>query len=189
MSETENADFGGPTNLKAETPTVQTPEMVYSKDLKAQGSLEIRADNGSAGRLEIYFRHPVLADVVEKMGISNFGMDDFDPVYKPILLPHPDPKARAAKRCVTRTAIYNATKNFRSGTDFDFAQPPCGILICNPEALRQGFSLFIELKAPVPTDTQRKWGKQLVDGCNDIISSARPYTMAWVFKETTPTKL
>ena len=159
--------------------------LIVKKDEK--GRIEIRADNGSAGRLEIYIRHPVLADVVEKMGISNYPADQFDDIYKPVLLPHPNPGAKG--RVVTRSSIYQATKNIVGGTDFDFSLPPRGILISNPEALRKGFSLFVELKAPVPHDVLRKWGEMLKSGCSDIISASRPFTMQWVMTEKTPTKL
>lgn len=158
-------------------------------DGKNNGILEIRADNGSAGRLEVYFRHPVLAEVVDKMAIGNYPKDQFDKVYSPCLLDHPNPKAKEQGRVVSRPAIYTATKNLVAGSDFDFSQPPRGVLISNPEALRKGFSIFIELKTPVPHDTLRKWGKLLMDGCADIIAASRPFTMQWVMTEKTPTKL
>lgn len=163
------------------------PPLVTKNDHKNSGILEIRAENGSAGRLEVFFRHPVLAEVIDKMAIGNYPTDQFDKVYKPCLLDHPDPKAKG--RSVSRPAIYNATKNFVASADFDFTQPPRGVLIANPEALRNGFSLFIELKTPVPHDTLRKWGKMLMDGCADIISASRPFTMQWVMTENTPGKM
>ena len=163
----------------------QTP--MISKEDKNEGLLEIRADNGSAGRLEIYFRHPVLAEVVEKMGMGNYPGDQFDKVYEPCLLAFPDTKAKG--KVVSRPAIYTTTKNIVGGTDFDFTQPPRGVLIANPGALRAGFSLFIDLKAPIPPDTLRKWGKMLMDGCADIISASRPFTMQWVMTESVPHKL
>lgn len=164
-----------------------TETLISKGDIKNEGVLEIRAENGSAGRLEVYFRHPVLAEVVSKMGMGNYPTEQFDKVYGPCLMPHPDPKAKG--RSVSRPAIYNSTKNFVASADFDFSQPPRGVLIANPEALRTGFSLFIELKTPVPTDTLRKWGKQLMDGCADIIAASRPFTMQWVMTESVPGKL
>lgn len=170
--------------LTTENPT---PPLLTKSDQKNSGILEIRAENGSAGRLEVYFRHPVLAEVIEKMALGNYPTDQFDKIYKPVLMDHPDPKAKG--RSASRPAIYNATKNFVASADFDFTQPPRGILIANPKALRDGFSLFVELKTPVPHDTLRKWGKQLMDGCADIIAASRPFKMQWVMTESTPGKL
>jgi hypothetical protein len=157
------------------------------KDMKNSGILEIRGEQGSTGKLEIFFRHPVLADVVSKMAMGNYPMADFDKVYKPCLLEFPDPKAKG--RAVSRPAIYAATKNFEAAADFTFSAPPRGILIANPDALRNGFSLTIELQQPVPHDTLRKWGKQLMDGCSDIIAASRPFKMSWYMTESTPGKL
>lgn len=157
------------------------------KDHKNAGVLEIRGEQGSTGKLEIFFRHPVLADVIEKMAVGNYPIADFDKVYKPCLMDHPDPKAKG--RAATRPPIYAATKNFEAAADFNFTSPPRGILIANPEALRRGYSLVIELQTPVPHDTLRKWGKQLMDGCSDIISASRPFKMAWVMTESVPGKL
>lgn len=154
-----------------------------------QGILEIRGDQGSTGKLEIYFRHPVLADIVEKMSVGNYPKDDFDKVYRPILMDHPDPKAKAAGRVATRPAVYAATKNFEGAADFAFTNIPRGVLISNPEALRRGYSLMIELKAPVPYDTLRRWGKQLMDGCSDIITASRPFRITWSMTESTPGQL
>lgn len=154
-----------------------------------QGILEIRGDQGSTGKLEVYFRHPVLADIVEKMALSNYPRENFDKTYWDILMNHPDPKAKAAGRVVTRAAIYTSTKNFEAADDFSFSSPPRGILIANPDALRRGYSLMVELKAPVPYDTLRKWGKQLMEGCSDIITASRPFRIEWTMKESTPSKL
>lgn len=158
--------------------------LVSKADLKNEGILEIRAEQGSTGKLEIYFRHPVLANVIEKMGMGNYDRNEFAPVYKEILMDHPDPKAKAQGRVVSRPAIYSATKNFEGAVDFDFARPPRGVLISNPEAIRKGFSLVIELKAPVPQDTLRKWGKMFMDGCADIISASKPFRIQWVMTES-----
>lgn len=160
---------------------------VSKKDIKNQGILEIRGEQGSTGKLVVFFRHPVLADVVSKMAVGNYPMADFDKVYKPVLMPHPNPEAKG--RAATRPAIYQASKNFEAATDFSFSSPPRGVLISNPEALRAGFELIIDLTAPVPTDTLRKWGKQLMDGCADIIAASRPFKMQWVMTESTIGKL
>lgn len=157
------------------------------KDIKNNGVLEIRGEQGSTGKLEIYFRHPVLADIIEKMAIGNYPTANFAAVYKPILMDHPNPQAKG--RSVSRPAIYAATKNFEAAEDFSFSSAPRGVLISNPTALREGFSLVIELKAPVPHDTLRKWGKQLMDGCADIIAASRPFKMAWTMQESVPGKL
>lgn len=161
---------------KTETP----PESVSlsKKDDKNSGILEIRGEQGSTGKLVIFFRHPVLAEVISKMAMGNYPGADFDKIYKPALMPFPNPEAKG--RVVSRPAIYAATKNLEAGTDFSFSSPPRGVLVANPEALRNGFELTIELTTPVPYDTLRKWGKQLMDGCSDIIHASRPFKMAWV---------
>lgn len=160
---------------------------ITKRDLKNGGVLEIRGEQGSVGKLELYIRQPALADVIEKMAIGNYPAADFATVYKPCLMDHPNPAAKG--RCVSRPAIYAATKNFEAATDFDFNRPPRGVLVANPRALRDGFSLFIEIKQPVPSDTLRKWGKQFNDGCADIIAASKPFRMSWVMMESTPGKL
>jgi len=172
-------------DVKLDAPVSET--LVVKKD--NDGRIEIRAEAGSAGRLEIYMRHPVLAEVIEKMAMGNFPKDQFDEVYAPCLLEFPDPKAKEQKKVVSRPAIYTTTKHFVGGTDFDFSAPPRGVLIANPEALRKGFSLFINLKAPVPTDVLRRWGNQWRDGCSDIITASRPFVMQWVMTEKPLSKL
>lgn len=162
---------------------------VSKKDLKNQGVLEIRGEQGSTGKLEIYFRHPVLAEIIEKMSVGNYPRESFSSVYKPILMDHPDKKAAGQGKAATRPAVYTASKNFEAADDFSFSSPPRGVLVSNPQALRDGFSLLVELKAPVPHDTLRKWGKQLMEGCNDIIAASRPFRMSWTMTESTPGKL
>lgn len=169
--------------------TVTEGELLSKKDMKNQGVLEIRGEQGSTGKLVIFFRHPVLADVVAKMACANYPKADFDKIYKPILMDHPNPEAAKQGRAATRPAIYTATKNFEAAADFSFTAPPRGILIANPEALRSGYELTIELSQPIPHDTLRKWGKQLMDGCADIIAASRPFKMSWVMTETPLGKL
>lgn len=160
----------------------ETEVSISKADMKNQGVLEIRGEQGSTGKLEIYFRHPVLAEVVAKMAIGNYPTSEFAPIYKPILLAHPD--SRAKDRSVSRPAIYAASKNFEAAADFDFAKPPRGVLVANPDRLRDGFSLVVELKTPIAPDTLRKWGKQLMDGAADIIAASRPFKMSWVMSES-----
>lgn len=166
---------------------ISSTEVVLSKrDMKNSGVLDITGENGSTGKLVVFFRHPVLADIIEKMAMGNYPTADFAPAYLPCLMAHPDPKAK--DRSVSRPAIYLATKNFEAAADFSFSSAPRGVLVANPEKLRQGYSLVVELKTPVPHDTLRKWGKQLMDGCADIIAASRPFKMSWVMTETTPGK-
>jgi hypothetical protein len=172
-------------NMSEEVKSIEFPAVDIEKG-KGSGTLEIRGEQGSTGKLEIYFRHPVLADIVEKMSLGNFQGDQFAKEYKPCLMPHPDPKAAKIGLVATRPAVYVASKNFESGVDLDFAKPPRGILICNPTALRAGFSLVVELKTPVPVDTLRKWGQQLIRGCDDILAASRPFKIAWNMTESVP---
>lgn len=161
-----------------------TDVALSKKDMKNSSVLEIRGEQGSTGKLVIFFRNPVLADVVEKMSMGNYLAADFDKIYKPCLMAHPNPEAKG--RVATRPAIYQATKNFEAAADFSFSSPPRGILIANPKALRDGYELVIELQQPVPYDTLRKWGKQLMDGCADIIAASRPFKMSWVMTADGP---
>lgn len=163
-------------------------ETITKRDLKNQGVVEIRGEQGSTGKLEIFIRQPLLADVIDKISMGNYPAGDFDKVYKPCLMEHPDPKAKG--RAVSRPAIYAATKNFEAAADWSW-ETPRGVLVANPEALRNGFSLIIELTTPVPHDTLRKWGKKFDDGCKDIVAASRPFKMAWVTSasESTPGKL
>jgi hypothetical protein len=156
---------------------------VSKKDMKNQGVFEVRAEQGATGKLILFFRHPVLADVIDKMAVANYPKADFDKIYRPILMDHPNPEAAKQGRVATRPAIYSATKNFEAAADFSFTAPPRGILIANPAALRTGFELTVELTQPVPPDTLRKWGKQFMDGCADIIAASRPFKMSWVMTE------
>lgn len=165
-----------------------TPAIVTKRDEKNKGIVEIRGEQGSTGKLEIYIRQPLLADVIEKISMGNYPAADFDKVYKPCLMEHPDPKAKG--RAVSRPAIYAATKNFEAAADWSW-ETPRGVLVANPDALRAGFSLIIELTTPVPHDTLRKWGKRFDDGCKDIIAASRPFKMSWITaaNESTPGQL
>lgn len=164
--------------LKTATAQPTNAERLEILKSKNSGVLDIRGEQGSTGKLEVYFRHPILADIVEKMAMGNYPASEFDKVYAPVLLPYPDPKAK--DRVVSRPAIYAATKNIEGATDFDFTKPPRGVLVSNPETLRNGFSLIITLKQPIPNDTLRKWGKMLMDGCADIIAASKAFRMSWV---------
>ncbi len=155
-----------------------TPELLKKGN---GGVFEVRAPQGQGGgSLEIYIRHPVLAEIIKNMTPGNYKKDGYDKVYAPCFLTLP----AATDRCITRPAIYGSTKNFVKGTDWSW-DAPRAILISNPEKLIQGFSLTIELKAPVPQDQLRRFGKMFMDGCSDIISAARPFKMTWNMVETT----
>src|SRR5262245_30922257 len=89
----------------SEVSSVEFPAVDIEKG-KGAGTLEIRGEQGSTGKLEIYFRHPVLADIVEKMSLGNYPGEQFAKEYKPCLYPHPDPKAAKQGLVATRPAIY-----------------------------------------------------------------------------------
>lgn len=143
------------------------------------GVVEIRSADDNVGKLEVYIRHPMLAEVIRKMTPGNYVRTEYDKVYQSILLAHPESKTHV----VTRPAIYVATKNFGKGVDFSWDQPPRGILLCNPDKLAEGYCLAVDIKTPVPPETLRRWGKQFVEGCNDIIAASRPFKMTWVMTE------
>lgn len=161
---------------------IKASEVDISKESN-EGLLEIRAEKGNTGRLEVYIRHPILADVVANMALGNYPKTEFAKEYAPVLMDFPDPKAKSLGFVATRPAITQATKNLEAAADFDFSKLPRTILFSNPDALRAGFSLFIDLKAPVAPDALRKWGKHVMDGASDIIVASRPYKMRWVASE------
>jgi hypothetical protein len=133
--------------------------------------------------LQMTIKSEVLADIVEKMTIGNAPKEHYDKIYASIFMTHPDPEAVKNGRIATRPAIVKITKNFIGDPGFAW-DTPRSILIANPVKLREGFTLNFKVEQPVPPDTIRKWGKQFMDGCNDIISNARAFTMNWVMSET-----
>lgn len=135
--------------------------------------------------LSVFIKSPELANIVEKMVIGHAPKDDFDRIYKHILMEHPNPEARNAGRVVTRPAISRITKNFIGDPGFAWDHPRA-ILISNPEVLRSGFVLDFKVDQPVAPDSIRKWGKMFMDGCSDILANARPFVMNWVMEETEP---
>ena len=161
--------------------TVQEAKEAVKVDYRNQ--IELRVTRPADGQtLHIFIRSPELADIVEKMTIGNAPKADFDKIYHPILLEHPNPEAKSKGRVVTRPAIARITKNFIGDPAFSWDHPRA-ILISNPEKLREGFTLEFKVDQPIPPETIRKWGKMLHDGCGDILSNARPFEMEWVTGE------
>ena len=152
------------------------PEVVKARvDVPNSVTLSItRPADGQS--LEIYIKAPVLAEIIAKMDTGNYPFDSFSEIYHTVLVKHPQAKGRI----LSRPAISRITKNFAGGTDFSFAEPPRACLLHNPELLRAGYKLVYKVDQPVPPDQLRKWGKQFMEGCNDIISNARPFKMSWV---------
>lgn len=169
----------------SETPAPAGPEVVKEKvDLKNDLRLEImRAEDGNT--LSIYIRAPVLADIIRKMAPGNYRTDEYAAIYKPVLATLVDPATgkEVSGRCITRPAITKATKLFVSGTDFLWEEPPRAILVANPDKLAEGFTLTYKMEKPVSPDVMRRWGKNFIDGCADIISNSRPFKMSWVAEE------
>lgn len=133
--------------------------------------------------LQLFIKSPVLADVVEKMTPGNAPRGDYDPIYKALLLDHPDPGAREKGRVLTRPAIARITKNFIGDPSWGWDHPR-SVLISNPDKLREGFTLEFKVDQPIPQDQLRRWGKMFMDGCFDIISNAKPFQMHWLMDET-----
>lgn len=128
--------------------------------------------------LSLSVRAPILAEIVRKMAPGNYRKEEYAKLYEPLFVP----LAQDATRVVTRPAICKATKNFAPATDFDWEQPPRPILISNPDKLAEGYTISIKLEKPVPPEVLRRWGKQFMDGCSDIIQNARPFKMSWVME-------
>ena len=166
------------TQVSAQDPL--SPEVVKAKeDNLHQVKLEIsRPPEGSV--LHIYIKAPLVAAVIRGMATGNYAKGEYADIYKPVLKEIPDKKDRV----FTRPAITRATNKIVGGTDFSFAEPPRGILLANPDALEEGFTLVYKVDAPVPYDQLKKWGKQLMDGCQEIITNAKPFRMSWVMNKT-----
>jgi hypothetical protein len=161
-------------------PAPITPEVIKEKvDLKNDVRLEISGP-GDGQTLHLFIKAPILAEVIRKMATGNYPLQHYADVYKPILLLREDAKDRV----VTRPAIARATKNFVGGTDFDWNEAPRTPLLANPDMLAEGFTLIVKQDKPVPPDILRRWGKQFMDGCADIIQNARAFKMSWVMQET-----
>lgn len=160
----------------------QLPEVVKAReDVKNRVQLEITRP-GDGQTLSIFIKAPVLAEIIRKMDPGNYVLAQFAEIYHPILVKHPEAKGRI----VSRPAITRISKNFAAATDFSFAEPPRACLLHNPDLLATGYTLTYKVDAPVPPDTLRRWGKQFMEGCNDIISNARPFKMSWVMNQVTP---
>jgi hypothetical protein len=158
-------------------------EAVLGETVKAvedkPNQVTLRISRGKSGQsLDIFIKAPVLAEVVRAMASGNYGKADYAEIYKSILVDLPENKARV----ITKPGIAKITKNFISGADFAW-DAPRAILIANPEKLAEGFTLTYKMDQPVAPDQLRKWGKMFNDGCKDIISNARPFTMSWVLDE------
>lgn len=164
--------------------TLPPPAPVVDKvDIKNDLQLEIEGA-GDGLSLKIYVRAPQLAEVVRKMAPSNWERSAFAPVFKPILLELPQNK----ERVITRGAISKATKNFVGAATLDFNEPPPAILLANPDALAEGYTLIHKLEKPCPPDVIKKWGKQFMEGCGDIMTAARPFKFAWAMQQVSTFK-
>lgn len=155
------------------------PEVVKARDDRENQVTMHITRPGDGQTLQIYIRAPVLAEIISKMTPGNYDREAYSKIYEPILLAHPEAK----NRVITRGGIARATKNFAAGTDFTWTDPPRPILLCNPQALRDGYTLTYKVDSPIPPDQIRKWGKMFMDGCQDIISNARAFRMSWVMSK------
>jgi hypothetical protein len=174
-------------NMSEEVPTLEPIPAVLTKEKDKTNQVTLSIIRPAQGQvLEVHVRAPVVARIVRSMAMSNYPVDKFEPIYKDILAIHPMDKT--GKTAITRAAISRATKNFEGGTDFGFDRAPRAILLANPDKLEEGYILTYKVETPVPPDQLRKWGKQFIDGCEDIVSSARPFRMQWVMDETGPEK-
>lgn len=163
--------------------TENPPEVVKEKvDLPNDVQMTITRPPG-ANVLNIYIRAPMVAKIVRQMANSNYEKAKYSPIYKGILQDYPEEAAVAKGRVVTKKAITQATKNFVGGTDFSFAEAPRAILLANADILEQGYTLEYAVETPVPMDVIKKWGKQFMDGCKEIIAAAKPYKMSWVMNK------
>lgn len=149
-------------------------------DVKNDIQMQIaRTEDGQS--LSVFIRAPVLADVIRKMTTGNYRKDAYATVYTPILQ---DIVESEGKNVITRPAITKITRLFVSGTDFLWEEAPRAILLANPDKLAEGYTITYKVDKPVPPDVVKKWGKQFMDGCHEILANARPFKMNWVMSET-----
>lgn len=168
------------TNVPVPTPNGDAPPLPIIEKTDIKNDLQFEVESaGDGSSLTISVKAPLLADVIQKMAPSNYDKAAYAEVFKPILKELP----QNAARVMTRAAICKATKNFRAGTDFDWEQAPPAIMLANPDALRDGYKLTVKIDKPVPPETIKKFGKQFMEGCGDILTNARPFKMQWVMRE------
>lgn len=160
-------------------PPALDPTVVKAReDIENQVTLEIaRPPDGQS--LSIFIKAPLVAEVIKSMTPSNYELAKYQPIYRPIL----KEVEGNPKLAITRAAIARATRNFVGGVDFSFSEPPRSILLANPEALIAGFTLVYKVESPVPYDLLKKWGKQFMLGCDEIITNAKPFRMSWVMNK------
>lgn len=182
MADVPESPDGVPTPDGAVLPP--TEMMVDKVDIKNDLQLEIEGA-GDGLSLKISVRAPLLAEVIRKMAPSNFRRDGYHEVFKPILKGRESSPARTDDKdwVITRAAIARATRNFVGATLLNFDEPPPSIMLANPDALADGYTLVLKLDKPVAPDTVKKWGKQFMDGCGEILTVARPYKFAWVMQQ------
>lgn len=163
-----------------EAPVPKLEPEFADKDKERRVKLSIiRPPDGQV--LEIHIRAPMVANIIRSMAMSNYPVDKYDPIYKGILLTPPGKEWH--NRCVTRAAIARCTNNIEGGVDFSFDLKPRSILLANPDILEEGYVLTYKVQTPVPPDSIRRWGKEFMDGCGDIIANARAFRMTWVSNE------
>lgn len=170
----------------SDTPPIEAEKVDVTNDV------HVSMESVDGTTLEISVRAPKLAAVIEKMVKFNWPKEKVNKIFHPILdFPvvaedaSDELKAQAAANFYTRPAVYKITKNFvAGGSELNLEQAPPALMVYNPTALRDGYKLLIKIEKPYPPDVLRRWGKQFIDGCADIIANARPFRMTWTMKET-----
>lgn len=167
-----------PADVPAPTPS-GVPLPVEKVDVKNDVSLEIEGQ-GDGLTLKISVRAPLLAEVIRKMAPGNYPRADYHESLRPIMMPLEANK----ERVVTRPAIAKTTKNFAGSTVLDMNEPPPAIMVANPDALVSGYTITLKLDKPCPPDLVKRWAKQFIDGCGDIMTAARPFKYTWYMQQT-----
>lgn len=151
-------------------------------------AVNLTISRGEDSSLHIFIQSKLVADIVRKMAPGNYERENVAEIYHPILAPilkadnTPDTTEAAKKRFRTRPAISKASTLFAQTTEFSFTDKPSTILLSNPDALEEGYTLIYKVEAPVPMDTLKRWGKNLMDGCTEIITNAKPFKMSWLME-------
>jgi hypothetical protein len=162
----------------SEVPTPPISPDIAKGNVENQVTLEIsRPPDGQT--LKIFIKAPLVAKVVRNMTAGNYEKAKYAPIYAPILKEIEGNKAIV----VTRPAIARTTTNIQGGTDFSFNEVPRSILLANPEALEAGYELIYKVDQPIAYDVLKRWGKQFMEGCNELIVNAKPFRMSWVMNK------
>jgi alkylhydroperoxidase/carboxymuconolactone decarboxylase family protein YurZ len=168
-----------PEVIEAAPVAVESPEILKARE-DANGRITLRIKRSPDGtKLLLYFKAPVLADIVEKMATGYTNESNLDKTLKGHLeeFKVKDKEGRFYK---TRPALKAVTKHLAAIGNFSWDADPPTALLANPDKLRTGFEISHTPDKPVPPETVAAFGKKLFAAAREIITNAKPFTMTWV---------